>query len=144
MPVGFYYRSFYTPKGIWEKLWKPIVRAKTGASVLPVEEIPKIGGALAYARMQGADLPEQVLTHPGIEVWTDAVCNLWYADNWLAVIRGVRLRKLRAGQVGGRISYDDDSALFTLSGQYPDVLLAESVEGVLEGPCQCAGADFVL
>jgi len=29
MPVGFYYRSFYKPKGMW-KIWEPLIRKKAG------------------------------------------------------------------------------------------------------------------
>ncbi|RNJ41160.1 aminomethyltransferase [Mesorhizobium erdmanii] len=143
MPVGFYYRTFYKPKGIWEKLWEPIIRARAGlgkldvtkptegyydkaygwydlvvvgagpagmaaaisaadagASVLLVDENPQIGGALNFARLASKrDLIGEVKGHGSIEVWTDAVCNAWYADNWLPVIRGNRLHKLRAKQV---------------------------------------------
>ncbi len=30
LPVGFYYKAFYWPKGIWEKVWEPMVRAQAG------------------------------------------------------------------------------------------------------------------
>lgn len=33
MPVGFYYRAFYKPKGMW-KVWEPLVRKKAGLGVL--------------------------------------------------------------------------------------------------------------
>ncbi|WP_394211817.1 2Fe-2S iron-sulfur cluster-binding protein [Enterovibrio calviensis] len=29
MPVGFYYRAFYKPKGVWDK-WEPLIRKKAG------------------------------------------------------------------------------------------------------------------
>ena len=29
MPVGFYYRAFYKPKGVWDK-WEPFIRKKAG------------------------------------------------------------------------------------------------------------------
>lgn len=32
MPVGFYYRAFYKPKGIWDK-WEPFIRKKAGLGV---------------------------------------------------------------------------------------------------------------
>ncbi|ANT54866.1 2Fe-2S iron-sulfur cluster-binding protein [Mesorhizobium amorphae] len=143
MPVGFYYRTFYKPKGIWEKVWEPIIRAKAGlgkldvtkptqgyydkaygwydvvvvgagpagmaaaiaaadagASVLLVDENQRIGGALNYARLATErDLVSEVKGHSKIEIWTDAICNAWYADNWLPVIRGNRLYKVRAKQV---------------------------------------------
>lgn len=30
LPVGFYYKAFFRPKGIWEKFWEPIVRRQAG------------------------------------------------------------------------------------------------------------------
>ena len=147
LPVGFYYRAFYRPKGIFERFWEPIIRrsaglgkvdlnaprgyydkaygfydvavvgggpaglsaaliaARAGAEVLLVEENPVLGGALTYARFDAegargarlrADLVGQVEADPNIEVMTNAVCNAWYADNWLPVIRGNRLYKVRA------------------------------------------------
>lgn len=33
MPVGFYYRSFFKPKGMW-KVWEPLIRKKAGLGVL--------------------------------------------------------------------------------------------------------------
>lgn len=143
MPVGFYYRTFFKPRGVWERVWEPLIRAKAGlgkldvsqptqgyydkaygwydvivvgagpagmaaamaagdagASVLIVDENPVIGGALNYARMaMERDLRKEIEAHRNIETWTDATCNAWYADNWLPVMRGNRLHKLRAKQV---------------------------------------------
>lgn len=143
MPVGFYYRTFFKPKGIWERVWEPRIRAKAGlgkldigkategyydkaygwydvvvvgagpaglaaaiaaadagASVLVVDENPVIGGALSYARLEvERDLVHEATVHPKIEIWTNTTCNAWYADNWLPIIRGNRLYKLRAKQV---------------------------------------------
>lgn len=143
MPVGFYYRTFFKPKGVWEKFWEPRIRAKAGlgkldtskftegyydkaygwydvvvvgagpaglaaaiaaadagASVLIVDENCIAGGALTFARIKSErDLVREATIHPRVEIWTNAVCNAWYADNWLPVIRGNRLYKLRAKQV---------------------------------------------
>ena len=150
LPVGFYYRAFFRPRGIFEKLWEPIIRrsaglgrvnlkaphgyydkaygfydvavvgggpagleaalaaASAGAKVLLVEENPVLGGALTYARFDldgertealRADLVARVESEPNIEVMTEALCNAWFADNWLPVIRGNRLYKVRAREV---------------------------------------------
>ncbi|MGE8326915.1 2Fe-2S iron-sulfur cluster-binding protein [Pseudomonas urmiensis] len=40
MPVGFYYRSFYKPKGMW-KVWEPLIRKKAGLGVLDLEFKPQ-------------------------------------------------------------------------------------------------------
>lgn len=147
MPVGFYYRTFYKPKGIWEKIWEPLIRAKAGlgtldinapeegyhdktygwydivvvgagpaglaaaleaaksnCSVLLIDENATLGGAMTYARATAMQenaqaLIAQVEAAQNIEIWTGSICNGWFADNWLAVIRGNRLHKLRARQV---------------------------------------------
>ena len=40
MPVGFYYRSFYKPKGMW-RVWEPLIRKKTGLGVLNLNFKPQ-------------------------------------------------------------------------------------------------------
>ena len=143
LPVGFYYRAFYKPRGAW-KFWEPIVRdfaglgrvnvdsrhgyydkqylfadltvvgggpaglsaalqaARAGLEVALIDEMPALGGALNYARFVNghADgLAEAVASEPNVEILSGATCTGWFADNWLAVVRGNRLYKLRAKQV---------------------------------------------
>jgi len=148
MPVGFYYRSFYKPKGMW-KIWEPIIRKKAGlgvldlsfkpeyydkaylftdlavigagpaglqaaltaanggAKVLLVEQQPLLGGALNYARFDAEDarsaslrqeLVSAVEAHQNIRVLIQATCNAWFTDNYLPVIQGKRMYKVRARQ----------------------------------------------
>ncbi|MBC2382041.1 FAD-dependent oxidoreductase [Pseudomonas sp. WS 5106] len=40
MPVGFYYRAFYKPKGMWKR-WEPLIRKKAGLGVLDLEFKPE-------------------------------------------------------------------------------------------------------
>lgn len=40
MPVGFDHRSFYKPKGIWNR-WEPLIRKKAGLGVLDVNFQPE-------------------------------------------------------------------------------------------------------
>ena len=79
-----------------------------GLEVLLVEEFGVLGGSLAYARF-GADASRAQQEHgrlvagieasPNITVQTDAVCNGLFADNFLPVIRGNRMYKVRAKHV---------------------------------------------
>lgn len=146
MPVGFYYRSFFKPMGVWDK-WEGFIREKAGlgkldldfvpeyydkqylfydvvvtgsgpaglsaalkaadagAKVLLVEELPVLGGSLTYHRFdqEGVladelrnDLLQRVESHEYIDVLTEAVCNAWFTDNYLPVIQGKRMYKVRA------------------------------------------------
>lgn len=146
LPVGFYYKAFFRPRGAWEK-WAKLIRRKaglgvidpayvpdyydkqygfcdvavvgagpagmaaaleaadTGSEVLLIDENPVLGGSLNYARLdvdgeRAADkrrtLVAAIEAHPGIQVMRSAVCNAWFADNWLAVITKRRLHKIRA------------------------------------------------
>jgi sarcosine oxidase subunit alpha len=36
LPVGFYYRAFYAPAGIWHRLWEPVFRRLTGLGTVTV------------------------------------------------------------------------------------------------------------
>ena len=82
--------------------------AEAGAEVLLVDENAELGGALTYARFDGAgtagenaraDLVAKVSAHERIQVMTDTMCTGWYADNWLPLIKDNRLYKLRAGSL---------------------------------------------
>lgn len=149
LPVGFYYKAFFRPRGIWE-YWAKFFRKKTGlgvineryvasgydkqykfcdvlvigagaagmtaaitaanagAEVLLVDEQVTLGGALNYARMS-ADLSDngalreslvaQVSSHTNIELMTKATANGWFGDNWVPVIQGKRMFKVRAAEV---------------------------------------------
>ncbi|SIS90184.1 2Fe-2S iron-sulfur cluster-binding protein [Paracoccus saliphilus] len=75
--------------------------ATAGARVVLVDSEPETGGALTYERDNEARLAEARagLDHPQITVLTDATCNGWYADNFLPVIQGNLLYRVRAAQV---------------------------------------------
>ena len=149
LSAGFYYYSFFRPRGAW-RFWEPIIRrraglgtvnidaghgyydkaylfadvavigggpagltaalaaAKAGGEVVLIDENPALGGALTYARFdaEGArarDLRDRLVAdihaEPNIEVLAGAVCQGHFDENWLAVIRGNRLFKLRAARV---------------------------------------------
>lgn len=180
MPVGFYYRAFYKPKGIWD-WWEKIIRKKAGlgvvdlkasggyhdkeflfydlvvvgagpaglsaaltaadagASVLLVEENPLLGGALSYSRfdtsgVRGDALREELINraehHANIRIMTDAVCNAWFTDNWLPVIQGNRLFKVRAKEC------------IVASGSYEQHVVFRNND--LPGIMMCSAADRLM
>ena len=106
--------------------------ARAGADVLLVDENPEVGGALSYARFDGAgktgevaraELSAKVAAEARIRVMTDCMCTGWYSDNWLPLIKDNRLYKLRAG------------ALVVASGCYEQPLIFHNndLPGVMLG-----------
>jgi len=181
MPVGFYYRSFYKPRGMW-KVWEPLIRKKAGlgvldlrfrpeyydkaflfvdlavvgagpagltaalsaanagAKVLLVEQQPYLGGALAWARFdivgQRADalrheLVGAVESHPNIRILKDATCNAWFTENFLPVIQGNRLYKVRAQQCIVAAGAFDQPVVFR-NNDLPGVMLASAAQRLMK------------
>ena len=181
MPVGFYYRSFYKPKGAW-KLWEPIIRKKaglgvldlkfqpeyydkaylfadlavigagpaglqaaltaanSGAKVLLIEQQPVLGGSLTYARFdidgQRADtlrreLVEAVEKHANIQVLKKATCNAWFTDNYLPVIQGKRMYKVRATQCLIACGSFDQPVIFR-NNDLPGVMLTSAAQRLMK------------
>ena len=181
MPVGFYYRSFYKPKGIW-KVWEPIIRKKAGlgvldlkfqpeyydkaflftdvavvgagpagltaalhaanagAKVLLIEQQTYLGGALAWARFdiegKRADVLRRELVgavegHPNIQILKDATCNAWFTDNFLPVIQGNRLYKVRARQCIVAAGAFDQPVVFR-NNDLPGVMLTSAAQRLMK------------
>lgn len=180
MPVGFYYRSFYKPKGMW-KVWEPIIRKKAGlgvldldfqpeyydkaylftdlavigagpaglqaaltaanagARVLLIEQQPILGGSLTYARFDidgqragqlRRELVDAVQAHANIQVLTQATCNAWFTDNYLPVIQGKRLYKVRATQCLVCSGSFDQPVIFR-NNDLPGVMLTSAAQRLI-------------
>lgn len=181
MPVGFYYRSFYKPKGMW-KVWEPIIRKKAGlgvldlkfqpeyydkaylftdlavigagpaglqaalcaanagAKVLLIEQSPILGGSLTYARfdiegVRGESLRRELVTavenHANIQVLKQATCNAWFTDNYLPVIQGKRMYKVRAEQCLVASGSFDQPVIFR-NNDLPGVMLTSAAQRLMK------------
>lgn len=181
MPVGFYYRSFYKPKGAW-KLWEPIIRKKAGlgvldlkfqpeyydkayrfadlavvgagpaglqaaltaanagAKVLLIEQQPILGGSLTYARFDvendradslRRELINAVEGHANIHVLKKATCNAWFTDNYLPVIQGKRMYKVRATQCLIASGSFDQPVIFR-NNDLPGVMLSSAAQRLMK------------
>jgi sarcosine oxidase subunit alpha len=180
MPVGFYYRSFYKPKGMW-KVWEPLIRKKAGlgvldlkfqpqyydkaylfvdlavigagpaglqaaltaanagAKVLLIEQQAVLGGSLTYARfdVEGTraeqlrgELVAAVEGHANIQVLKQATCNAWFSDNYLPVIQGRRMYKVRAQQCIVSAGAFDQPVVFR-NNDLPGVMLASAAQRLM-------------
>jgi sarcosine oxidase, subunit alpha len=85
-----------------------LAAADAGIDVLLVDQNADLGGALSYARfdIDGSaaadalhDLAPRVQSHPKIRLLLAATCNGWYAGNYLPVLQGKTLYKVRAAEL---------------------------------------------
>lgn len=116
-----------------------LAAAQQGAEVLLVDENPRLGGSLSYARFRdnrgrvtevADELVNSVLHHPGIEVLTGSRCTGWYADNWLTVVKPGRLLKLRSRSVVIATGSYEQPAVFR-NNDLPGVMLGSAAQRLL-------------
>ena len=181
LPVGFYYKAFFQPKGAWQNIWEPVIRkfaglgqvhpgtphgyydkqylfseitvvgggpagmsaalaaADAGAEVLLIEQETVVGGSLNYGRFdtEGTlahtlhdELVTAVTDHSNIEIMTGSVCNGYFADNWLPVIRGHRMYKLRTRELILAPGKMEQPAIFR-NNDLPGVLLGTAAQRLI-------------
>jgi sarcosine oxidase subunit alpha len=126
-----------------------LAAAQSGAEVLLVEENPILGGAMNFTRFdvageqaaaRRAELVAAVEAAPNITVMTDAVCNGWFTDNWLPVIHGNRMYKIRAHEVVLAAGTLEQPAVFR-NNDLPGVMMGSAAQrlirlyGVCPGRC---------
>ncbi|MEX0923110.1 MAG: FAD-dependent oxidoreductase [Rhodovibrionaceae bacterium] len=176
LPVGFYYKTFFRPKGAWA-YWEKIIRrkaglgnvdkktphgyydkaylfadvcvigggpaglsaaleaGKTGAEVILIDEEARLGGSLNYAfgaggQERASKLAAELAKFDNVTVLNPALCTGWFADNWLAVIQGNRLYKLRAKQVVLASGSVEQPMVFR-NNDLPGVILGSAVQRMI-------------
>ena len=181
LPVGFYYRAFFRPRGVWN-YWEKLIRqtaglgrvnpdtpkryydktyefcdvavigggpaglaaaaeaAKAGADVLLVERGPALGGSLAFHRFAPdtstaartlSRLRERVADLSNVRVMTNAACTGWFTDNWLSIISGNRLHKLRARSVVACTGVLEQPPLFR-ANDLPGILFGGAAQRLIK------------
>lgn len=72
--------------------------AQSGDRVLLVDRNDVLGGSLNYSNVGDAlnRAVAEVAAHSNIDVWTRALCNGWFADHGLAILRDDKLIRVRA------------------------------------------------
>ena len=180
LPVGFYYKAFFKPTGMWEK-WAVLIRkkaglgtinqdyqpeyydkqyqfydvavigagpaglsaaleaAKSGGEILLVDESASLGGSLNYSRLdpEGTAARElrqrlvaDVEASANITTMTSATCNGWFADNWLPIICGKRLYKVRAKQTILCVGAMEQQAVFH-NNDLPGVIMSSAAQRLM-------------
>ena len=180
LPVGFYYKAFFKPAGMWEK-WALLIRkkaglgtinqdyqpeyydkqyqfydvavigagpaglsaaleaAKSGGEILLVDENASLGGSLNYSRLDAEGtvarelrqrLVAEVEASTNITAMTSATCNGWFADNWLPIICGKRLYKVRAKQTILCVGSMEQQAVFH-NNDLPGVIMSSAAQRLM-------------
>jgi len=113
--------------------------AKSGLEVVLVDENPQLGGSLGYARfdLEGArgrklvrELVAEVEANARIRVLSDATANGLFADNWVAVIRGQRLYKMRAKAILVATGSLEQPAVFR-NNDLPGVMMGSAAQRLI-------------
>ncbi|MEZ5832278.1 MAG: 2Fe-2S iron-sulfur cluster-binding protein [Dongiaceae bacterium] len=110
--------------------------AESGAEVVLVDEGAQPGGSLWYARfnhdgthgsLARAELMTAINSRRSIRVLNEAVCTGLFADNWLPVIQGNRLFKLRAKSVVVATGSIEQPSVFR-NNDLPGVMFASAAQ----------------
>jgi sarcosine oxidase subunit alpha len=113
--------------------------AKSGAEVVLIDENPKLGGNLNYARFDASgeaackaegELLNAINATGNIRVMTDAVVSGLFADNWIPIIRGSRFYKLRAKSVVVATGAIEQPAVFR-NNDLPGIMLGSAAQRLI-------------
>lgn len=110
-----------------------IAAAEAGADVVLCDENPEIGGSLTFGRHDPSTLSglvSRTRSLPNLRVLTGTICNGWYEDNWLPLIRGNRLYRTRAREVIFATGSIEQPAIFR-NNDLPGIMLGSAAQRLL-------------
>ena len=114
--------------------------AEAGAEVVLADENAALGGALLHGRMDAggiraeearATLTGAVDAAGSVSVMTGTACLGWYADNWLPLVRGNRLYKLRAKALVVATGCHEQPLVFR-NNDLPGVMLGSAAQRLVK------------
>ena len=98
-----------------------IAAAETGAQVVLVDEQPTLGAGQSAS--DTSDLIAAVRGQSSVDVWSDSTAFGFYADNFVTVLRGQEVLRVRAGRVVLATGAHEVPFVFP-GNDLPDVMLA--------------------
>lgn len=177
LPVGFYYKAFYSKKlfPLWEKMFRTLTglgkvdvtaprryspkcygfcdvlvvgagpsgmaaalsAADQGADVVLVDENARAGGSATYEFgadservRQGRELLAKVSAHSRIRVMTATYAAGYYADQWVPLVDGDKITKMRSKAVVVAAGGFEQPAVFRYN-DLPGIMLASAAQRLL-------------
>ena len=104
-----------------------------------MDENASLGGSLNYSRLDAEGtaarelrqrLVAEVEATANITAMTSATCNAWFADNWLPIICGKRLYKVRAKQTILCVGSMEQQAVFH-NNDLPGVIMSSAAQRLM-------------
>lgn len=177
LPVGFYYKAFYSKKlfPLWEKMFRTLTglgkvdvsasrrhspkcygfcdvlvvgagpsgmaaamsAADQGADVVLVDENAQAGGSSTYAlggdrdrARQGRELLAKVCAHSRIRIMTATYAAGYYADQWVPLVDGEKITKMRSKAVVVAAGGFEQPAVFR-NNDLPGIMLASAAQRLI-------------
>jgi sarcosine oxidase, subunit alpha len=114
-----------------------LAAARAGAGVLLVDENPRIGGSLTYARGGRSDglallqeMEAAALAEPNIRMRTATFACGYYSDHWVALVDAEKMTKVRARSVIVAAGVFEQPAVFR-NNDLPGVMLASAAQRLI-------------
>lgn len=111
--------------------------ARGGADVILCDAGPEPGGSLCHTASGAAAAP------PGVRMMTGTTCTGWFADNWLSLVQGGRLWRVRARQVILAVGGIDQPAVFH-NNDLPGIISAGAARRLIRLYAVAPGARAVV